>query len=806
MSKDNKQESQLNTDASAAIQEKLNQGRDCYLQGALPQAEKHCQEVLAQSPNHVDALNLLGLIVWQTKGAQRGIELFDKAIALKPDHAKAHCNRGLILAVLRRLEEALASYDKAIALKPDFADAHNNRGVALNDLKRFEEALASYDKAIALKPEYAEAYSNRGLALNNLQRLEGALASYDKAIALKPDFAEAHSNRGVALNDLKRFEEALASYDKAIALKPEYAEAYSNRGLALNNLQRFEEALASCDKAIALKPDFAEAHCNRGLALNDLQRFEEALASCDKAIALRPDFAEAYNNRGLALNDLQRFEEALASYDKAIALKPDYAEAHWNKSLCLLLGRRFEQGWRLYEWRKKNPQYVKHFAARSYSQPLWLGEEPIVGKTLFVYWEQGLGDTIQFCRFAKLAEHIGANVVFSAQNCLHGLLKTLSPSITLVKETEAPPNFDYHCPLMSLPLAFKTALESIPTDTPYLCAEPKRIEKWKQKLGDAGFKVGIAWQGSKTKIDIGRSFALTEFFAISQIPNVRLICLQKNEGVKQLNKLPEGMNIESLGEEYDAGADAFLDAAAVMENLDLIITSDTAIAHLAGALGRPVWVALKHVPDWRWLLDRRDSPWYPTMRLFRQPTRDDWKGVFSDIANELITLVCAKPSHSTPIYTAMNFNWLAGSFGASYSTMIYPTMDFKKTPTPRAPISWGELIDKITILEIKSVKLLNEMALANVRKELSLLLDIAGAQVRGSEVLGLKKKLRAVNEALWEIEDSIREKESANEFDQDFITLARSVYRRNDERASIKRQLNVLFASEIVEEKSYKNY
>jgi ADP-heptose:LPS heptosyltransferase len=218
-------------------------------------------------------------------------------------------------------------------------------------------------------------------------------------------------------------------------------------------------------------------------------------------------------------------------------------------------------------------------------------------------------------------------------------MRTLSPSIKLLKEDESPLQFDYHCPLMSLPMALETAIGSIPRDTPYLCAETDRVERWKQRLGHDGFKIGVAWQGSKAKIDIGRSFALAEFFSVSQIPNVRLVCLQKNEGIEQLSALPAGMIIESLGEEFDAGADAFLDAAAVMENLDLIITSDTAIAHLAGALGRPVWVALKHVPDWRWLLDRRDSPWYPTMRLFRQRTPDDWKSVFSDIANELTMVV-----------------------------------------------------------------------------------------------------------------------------------------------------------------------
>ena len=265
--------------------------------------------------------------------------------------------------------------------------------------------------------------------------------------------------------DLKRPAEALASYDKAIALKPDYAEAHNNRGNALKDLKRPAEALASYDKAIALKPDYAEAHNNRGNALKDLKRPAEALASYDRAIALKPDYAEAYNNRGNALKDLKRPAEALASYDKAIALKPDYAEAYWNQSLCLLLMGHFEQGWRQYEWRKKLNEPM---GVRSYPQPVWLGEENIAGKTLFIYWEQGFGDTIQFCRYAKLVEARGAKVIMSVQQPLCGLLKQISPTIQILKPNEEPTDFDYHCPLLSLPLALGTTLETIPAEQQYL--------------------------------------------------------------------------------------------------------------------------------------------------------------------------------------------------------------------------------------------------------------------------------------------------------------------------------------------------
>jgi hypothetical protein len=293
---------------------------------------------------------------------------------------------------------------------------------------------------------------------------------------------------------------------------------------------------------------------------------------------------------------------------------------------------RFEQGWRQYEWRKKHKEPI---AARSFPQPLWSGAEDLEGKILFIHWEQGLGDTIQFCRYARLAEARGAKVVLSVQEPLRRLLTQLSPTVQIIGGAERPARFDYHSPLLSLPLAFATTRETIPAEIPYLGAEHERVENWKQRLGGDGFKIGICWQGRKGEMDIGRSFSLREFVNIAAVPDVRLISLQKNDGTEQLANLPEGMNVETLGADFDAGPNAFLDTAAVMEHMDLVITSDTATAHLAGALGRPTWVALKRVPDWRWLLEGSKSRWYPTMRLFRQKLPGEWKPVFDDMLKEL---------------------------------------------------------------------------------------------------------------------------------------------------------------------------
>ncbi len=611
----------------------------------LDEALASYDRALALKPDYPRAHNNRGLALAEARRLAEAVGSYDKALALKPDYAEAHYNRGNALMQLKRLDGALASYDRALALKPDYAEACYNRGNALMELKCLDEALAHYDRALALKPDYAEAYNNRGNALMELKRLDEALASYDGALALKPDHAEAYNNRGNALMEFKRLDEALASYDRALALKPDYAEAYNNRGRALTNLERLSEALESLDKALALKPDDADAHNNRGAALKELKRLDEALTSYDCALALEPGHAGAHYNRGNALIMLKRLDEALGSLDKALALKPGFSEAACSKSACLLLDGCFEDGWPLYESRKNVAVYAGHFSSRSFAQDLWSGDASLSGKTLFIHWEQGLGDTIQFCRFAKLAEQRGAKVVFSAQNRLRRLLQTLSPAIEIIDENQAPAEFDCYCPLLSLPLAFRTTSDNIPEDAPYLRAEPDRVCMWRDKIGGEGFKIGIAWQGSTN--DDGRSFAPEEFMGVSRIPNVRLISLQKGSGQEQLQALPGGMEVESLGEDFDAGDNAFLDAAAVMENLDLVITADTSVAHLAGALARPVWVALKHVPEWRWMLDRIDSPWYPTMRLFRQPARGDWRGVFSEIENGLLQLTRAKREEKT---------------------------------------------------------------------------------------------------------------------------------------------------------------
>ena len=509
--------------------------------------------------------------------------------------------------------------------------------LALHQRGQLAEAQLIYEKILRKQSNHFDALHLLGVIFWQTRQLERAVELIDKAIKISPNNAAFYSNRGNALQGLKQFDAAIASYDKAIQLKPDYADAYSNRGLALQGLKQFDAAIASYDEAIQLKPDYAEAYSNRGNALKELEQFDAAIADYDKAIQLKPDLAEAYYNRGNALQDLKQFDAAIASYDKAIQLKPGYAEAYWNNSLALLRLGDFSRGWELYEWRWRRDDSI--FEGRGFTKPLWLGIESLQNKTILIHAEQGLGDTIQFCRYVKSVTSIAAKVVLEVQPSLVKLMEELDLSLDILARGTTLPNFDYHCPLLSLPLAFQNIGDTaIPTES-YIKAGQARIEKWRSHFNNEQFNIGINWQGNANlKIDIGRSFPLALFEGVASFSKVKLFSLQKNEGTEQLNNLPKEMVIESFGEDVDSEG-AFLDTAAIIKSLDLVITSDTAVAHLAGALGCRVWLVLKWVPDWRWMLDEDSSSWYPSMRLFRQNKADDWEGVFDKIESELNLLV-----------------------------------------------------------------------------------------------------------------------------------------------------------------------
>ena len=592
--------SNFQSHSGTPLQNLFNEALSFYQNGKLAEAENLCERLLKVSPKSEPVLELRALVSLSQKKFNLAVELYTRLIKLNPKLPKAYLNRGFALKAMGKIDLAIQNYDRAIVLAPNDALSHYNRANTLAQAGKFHEAVTGYGKSISLNPASAEAYANLGNVLLEQGEIKDAISNFSKAIDIDPRHGQALHGRAKALHKINRYEEALNDFDRAIALNKTYFQALSDKGLVLH----------------------------------DLERYDEALESYGKAISFNSGYVEAYHNRAITQTELNLLDEAMASYDKALALDPDYTPASWNRANLLLLLGRFEAGLQQYETRNSLKIFRELW---SYKQPLWTEGVGISGKVLLICHELYLGDMIQFCRYAKLAEARGARVIISAQDCLRELLQGLGPAIEIMPDKLQPDYFDYHISLMSLPLAFKTVLETIPQQVPYLHADNARIEQWRKRLGDRGFKIGICWQGSKLSTDKKRSFPLSELYNISQLPTVRLISLQKSDGLEQLAQMPAGMKVESLGDDFDAGGQAFLDTAAVMKNLDLVITCDTAIAHLAGALAIPTWVVLKQVPDWRWLLAKSDSPWYPTVRLFRQTERGVWRTAFAQMESALIS-------------------------------------------------------------------------------------------------------------------------------------------------------------------------
>jgi tetratricopeptide (TPR) repeat protein len=526
---------------------------------------------------------------------------------------------------------ALRIVERVLAVAPKLVAAHNLKGMAAAKSGDKQAALAAFEEAVRIDPADFDAQMNRARLLESIGRLEDALGSLERALALKSDSAEAHNRRGSILSRMEQAEEGLAALDRAVALAPEYAPAHSNRGAALLGLNRAQEALAACERALALEPNSAAAHNNRGFALRSLGRAQEALEAHGRALALRPGFDQAQLGRGVALLDLGQIQSAIENLTLAVTQAPDNAKAHFNLGHALMLSGNFLQGFDEYEWRWRgiinDPVPPKEGSA-------WQAGQDPAGKTLYLYAEQGLGDTLQFARFAPILARRGARVILAVQPMLQALCRTLGPDITVVPEkTDVRPlSLDLHCPMMSIPHRLATTLATIPAQVPYVAADPERVARWRVRLGQGGRKIGICWQGNpKNGNDRRRSAGLQAFAELAAIPDLRLISLQKDSGPEQI----AGMSVETLGSDFDSGPGGFLDTAAVMMALDLVISVDTSVAHLAGALARPVWLALPFVPDWRWQLEREDSPWYPTMRLFRQERAGDWSAPFARMVAEL---------------------------------------------------------------------------------------------------------------------------------------------------------------------------
>jgi tetratricopeptide (TPR) repeat protein len=620
--------------AQLTIQQAFDVGMQHHQAGRLREAETFYRQVLALQPMHADATHLLGVIAHQVGRSHVAVDLIRQAIALRPNFPIAQFNLGVSLKEIGRLDEAVKAFQAAIALKPDYADAYSNLAVVLGDNGQLDDSISAFHRAIALRPDDAESHSNLGVALGKKGRTGEAIAAFHRAITLRGNYAEAYENLGVALGNKGQLDNAIAAYRQAIALNPNLPQAQNYLGFALIEKGQLDEAIAALEQAVTLRPGYTEALSNLGVALYNRGQPEQAVAVYRQAIAHNPNLSEVYNNLGSALMDVGRLDEAVAAFRQAISLNPSFAEAHHNLSFALLQQGDFQIGWREHEWRLK---CKNSSAARNFDHVQWDGS-PLEARSILLHVEQGVGDTIHFIRYLPLVARQAGKVIVECQPELRRLFESQAWKCSVVVRGEPLPHFDVHCPLPSLPLAFGTTLETIPNSTPYLKPDPMLIENWRQKIDYSGpqLKVGLVWAGNpEFKKDRTRSLDLQRLAPLAQVRDVQFFSFQKGPAAKQMSKAPEGLNLIDLARDLND----FADTAAAISLMDLVITTDTSVPHLAGALGKTVWVMLEFMPYCRWLLDREDSPWYPTMRLFRQPSPGDWDSVLARVVDALSHLV-----------------------------------------------------------------------------------------------------------------------------------------------------------------------
>jgi tetratricopeptide (TPR) repeat protein len=524
------------------------------------------------------------------------------------------------------LEAAVEGYRGVTAHLPAHVDAWGNLAMALQALGRGEEAVDAARRALALRPDLAELHVTLAAALKTAGRLDEARDALERAIALKPDSAAAHIGLGNVLRAGGAAEAALEEYERAGLLAPGDIAAHSNQGLALKDLGRPEAALIRFRRALAVNPGAAEVHFNLGNTLRETGALEDAAEALARAVDLDPGHNRARANLGVTLRDLGRLDEALACFDAAIARDPGHADAHWNRALTLLLAGDFERGWAEYEWRWR----ATGMTPRDFPQPMWDGAPP-EWRTILLHAEQGMGDCLHFIRYAPLVAAKGAKVVVECPAPLVGLVRSCAGIAEVVARGAELPEFDLHAPLMSLPGLLATRGDTIPAETPYLRAPEHATTALEKVLAaPAGrINIGIVWAGNPAHDnDRNRSCDPALFSRLAEIPGVALYSLQKDDRTGALAAPPLAADLSPVLEDFS-------DTAYAVAKLDLVVTVDTALAHLAGALGRPVWLALPFAPEWRWQLGRGDSPWYPSMRLFRQSRPGDWAGVFERIAQAL---------------------------------------------------------------------------------------------------------------------------------------------------------------------------
>jgi tetratricopeptide (TPR) repeat protein len=676
---------------AAALQAILDQAVLFHRAKRFREAAQLYGHILKCNPQHADSLHLLGMVASQAHMPALAIELIGKAIAsnshaaayhsnlgtllqaegqldeakacygralaLDPAMAEIHLNLGLVLQTQGWLDEAIAAYRKAVALNMDLPEAHSNLGNALQSQGQLDQAVAHYRRALALRPEFAEASYNLGNVLLAQEKLGEAAAAYEQALLLRPAFAEAHANLGNVLQAQQKPSEAQAHYEFALHLKPNYAEAHYNLGNLHAQQKRPEQAVAHFQAALRLDPDLAKAHNNLGNVFRSLERSAEAVAEYRQVPENDPEFTDAYNNLGLALLSLGRHEEAAQAirrtlalkphlaqawcnlgavyhaqnhnaeaveyYQRALELDPALAKARLNLGLVQLVEGDLENGWKNYELRWDDAPLHR----RAFAQPLWRGE-PLNGARILLHAEQGYGDTLQFLRYVPMVQAAGGTVILEVQERLQRLAAELPGVAQVVCNGDELPNFDFHCPLLSLPLAFATTFETIPAQIPYLSVPAEAQMKARALPWPAdGLRVGLIWAGKPSfdqDLYRNRSFPLALLRPLLEVEGAHFFSLQIGAPAAQL---AENADLAAAIADLSPHVADMADTAAQIAHLDLLISADTAVAHLGAALGVPTWVLMPYAPDWRWLQERSDTPWYPKMRLFRQAKPGDWAGV-----------------------------------------------------------------------------------------------------------------------------------------------------------------------------------
>jgi FkbM family methyltransferase len=615
------------TSSVSTIAHCLQAAHQQYQTGHLAAAETLYRQVVQQDPQHMEALFWLALIADQQGRLEESVARYEQVLQVQPDSAEAEGNLGSVLLRLKRVPEAIAHHRRALERMPDNAKAHYNLALSLYDDGQIDAAIHHYQQAIAFQPDYANAHHNLGMALYRQDKLLEAISHYQQAVALDPNHVSARNSLGVALYKQDRLEEAIQHYRHAIDLKPDYISAYDNLGIALKQQKKYDEAAQVFRQAIQLRPNNANAYINLGNTLRDLGDLEAALIHIQEAVRLQPTNADAHNSYACLMVDLCRFDEAIASFEQAVQHRPDFADAHLNLGIILLQVGQFERGFSEYHWRWKTSQCPD----LRYINAMWRGSD-LTGKTILLTAEQGFGDTIQFARYAPLVAQFGGQVVIACQQPLLRLLATVPGVNRCANRDKDDVDVHAHAPLLELPYILGTTLATIPAQVPYL-SPPPDAQINLQSFPGVRLKIGIVWAANpNNSTSSRRSCPLAQFLALlDTLPHIALYSLQKDAPEADQALLQGRDRLQDL----QAQLNDFADTAAAIVQLDLILTVDTAVAHLAGALGKPTWTLLPYIADWRWLLDREDSPWYPTMRLFRQRQPGDWEEVFARVATAL---------------------------------------------------------------------------------------------------------------------------------------------------------------------------